>query len=220
MAREKPDEPASGDIPAWFMTYSDVITLLMTFFILLMTFSTTEPENFGRMQVVMFGGGNSSGVARKQKLMEQDGLVVRIRPSSSRIAKEGSETPPEMTAPARRSVSKGIDALDREEPLAASERFQVNIPISMLRDDNSQPTSYALGLARMLGRQMTNVPVDVRFLAPSVAEAETGVQLASAIYETHNLAPGRLSVSTVDLKEIPDRHIGIRMTRIAAAERN
>lgn len=220
MGREKPEEPPSGDIPAWFMTYSDVITLLMTFFILLMTFSTTEPENFGRMQVVMFGGGNSSGVARKQKFMEQDGLVVRIRPKSSRIAKEGSETPPPMMAPATKSVSKGIDALDEEEPLGSSERFQIVIPISMVRDSNNQPTSYALGLARMLGRQMTSVPVDVRFLASNVDEAETGVLLASAIFETHDLAPGRLSVSTVDRKEIPAQHIGIRMTRIAAANRN
>jgi len=75
MARDKPEEPNSGDIPAWFMTYSDVITLLMTFFILLMTFSTTEPENFGRMQVVMFGGGNSSGVARQVGPRASEGLA-------------------------------------------------------------------------------------------------------------------------------------------------
>ena len=40
--REKQPPPKPDEIPAWFMTYSDVITLLMTFFILLLTFATQD----------------------------------------------------------------------------------------------------------------------------------------------------------------------------------
>ena len=52
MARQKPFPEPKDDIPAWFMTYSDVITLLMTFFILLLTFATTEPERFRKIDIV------------------------------------------------------------------------------------------------------------------------------------------------------------------------
>lgn len=218
MAREKPEEPSSGDIPAWFMTYSDVITLLMTFFILLMTFSTTEPENFGRMQVVMFGGGNSSGVARQQEYMEQNGMVVRVRPPSSRVAKDGSETPPSMMSPATKSVSKGMDALDEEEPIAKAERFEFSVPLSMLKKKDDSLSSYALTLAQMLGRQMLSVPVNVRFMAPSSQEAETGLLMASAVYEGFPLAPGRLSVATVDKKAVQSNHLTIRITRATTEE--
>ncbi|MCR9198440.1 MAG: hypothetical protein NXI04_07355 [Planctomycetaceae bacterium] len=218
MARDKPEEPGGGDIPAWFMTYSDVITLLMTFFILLMTFSTTEPENFGRMQVVMFGGGNSSGVARQQEYMEQNGMVVRVRPPSSRVAKDGSESPPQMLSPATKSVSKGIDALDQEEPVSKAERFEFSVPVSMLKRGDGTLSSYATTLSQMLGRQMLNVPVNVRFLAPSSAEAQTGLLMASAIYEGFSLAPGRLSVATVDKQQVSAGHVTIRLVRATTEE--
>lgn len=218
MARDKPEEPNSGDIPAWFMTYSDVITLLMTFFILLMTFSTTEPENFGRMQVVMFGGGNSSGVARQQEYMEQNGMVVRVRPPSSRVAKDGSESPPQMLSPATKSVSQGIDALDEEEPVTRAERFEFEVPLTMLKDRSNGLNSYARTLSQMLGRQMLNVPINVRFLAASTTDAETGLLMASRIYENFELAPGRLSVATVDKRAVRSGHITIRIVRATTEE--
>ena len=55
--------PPVAGIPSWFLTYTDVITLLMTFFILLLTFATSEPEFLSKVQVVAFGGGGSTGVA-------------------------------------------------------------------------------------------------------------------------------------------------------------
>ena len=43
------------------MTYSDVITLLMTFFILLLTFATTEPERFEKSISSTFAKGAATG---------------------------------------------------------------------------------------------------------------------------------------------------------------
>ena len=45
------------------MTFSDVITLLMTFFILLLTFATNEPESFSRIETSMFGGGGTGTIS-------------------------------------------------------------------------------------------------------------------------------------------------------------
>ena len=52
MAKKCICSPGSAEVPTWFMTYSDVITLLMTFFILLLTFATNEPESFERMHSI------------------------------------------------------------------------------------------------------------------------------------------------------------------------
>ena len=52
----------AADIPEWIVTYSDTITLLMTFFILLLTFATSEPEKFQQLQSVMFGGSRATGM--------------------------------------------------------------------------------------------------------------------------------------------------------------
>ncbi len=94
MRKERPPQKKE-DVPAWFMTYSDVITLLMTFFILLLTFSTNEPEFLDTIRISMFGGTGATGVAGvREDGMERDSYVVRVRPSLARMVMRGSEMPP------------------------------------------------------------------------------------------------------------------------------
>jgi chemotaxis protein MotB len=47
MARKKNKEQRSGGAPAWMTTFADLMSLLLTFFVLLLSFSTiAEPEKF------------------------------------------------------------------------------------------------------------------------------------------------------------------------------
>jgi len=195
MAKKEKVESAAGDIPAWFMTYSDVITLLMTFFILLLTFATSEPEQFGTTQVIHFGGGSSTGVARSSAISANlDSQVVRIRPRASRFAKDGSEQPPQMTDPGTDSLAKGLDAIENRDKLAQMQRIRMQVPVGILQDSNHKPTSYAARTARMLGHQLVGLPIEINFVASNVDDADICVQLASMIYESFEVAPGRLSV--------------------------
>jgi chemotaxis protein MotB len=89
------------DIPAWFMTYSDVITLLMTFFILLLTFSTTEPERFEKVRSTTFTAGGATGlVGPKIEGPPNDSWVNRVRPPAARLALGGGVKAPIMSVPA------------------------------------------------------------------------------------------------------------------------
>ena len=195
MARKEKVDAGGEDIPAWFMTYSDVITLLMTFFILLLTFSTTEPEEFGKSQVIQFGGGSSTGVARVTEIpTEMDSYVVRIRPRASRFAKNGSEIPPQMTDPGSESLSKGLDAIENPDKLAQMQRIRMQVPVGILQDGSHKPTSYAKRTARMLGHQLIGLPIEVSLIAGNIDDADICVQMASMIYEAFEVAPGRLSV--------------------------
>ena len=117
MGKEKPLPPPADDIPAWFMTYSDVITLLMTFFILLLTFATSEPESFERMQMTVFGGGGATGIAGETDTpLDKDAIVARFRPKSSRVTVRGSETPPRDREPVSTSLAKGLEGLHEPQP--------------------------------------------------------------------------------------------------------
>jgi chemotaxis protein MotB len=40
--RKKPDEPQEEGAPAWMNTYGDMVTLVLTFFVLLFSFSTVD----------------------------------------------------------------------------------------------------------------------------------------------------------------------------------
>ncbi len=44
--RKKPEEPQEEGSPAWMNTYGDMVTLLLTFFVLLFSFSTIDAEKW------------------------------------------------------------------------------------------------------------------------------------------------------------------------------
>jgi chemotaxis protein MotB len=55
------EEPPPEGAPEWMVTYSDMISLLVTFFILLMTFSSPMDDNKFPMAGAMFGPGGMMG---------------------------------------------------------------------------------------------------------------------------------------------------------------
>src|SRR3972149_5758378 len=54
MAREKkqPESDEAPGAPDWMVTYSDCMTLLLTFFVLLMTFSSFDERIFRELRVI------------------------------------------------------------------------------------------------------------------------------------------------------------------------
>lgn len=78
--RSKKAPPSGGGGADWALTYGDMMTLLMTFFILIVSFSTTELVKFRKAMGSLRG---SMGV-----LLEQDGASI--------IAKENDSVLPKM----------------------------------------------------------------------------------------------------------------------------
>ena len=94
MAKGDPPPDTSGEVPTWFMTYSDVVTLLMTFFILLLTFASSDPEHFEKVQISLSGEGGSTGFADPMlKETKRDSFAARIRPKASRWESHSGPAP-------------------------------------------------------------------------------------------------------------------------------
>ncbi|MCK5145287.1 flagellar motor protein MotB [bacterium] len=93
MAKKK-KQPVEEGIAAWMATYGDMVTLLMTFFILIVSFSTTELIKFRKAMGSLRG---SMGV-----LLEQDG--------SSIIAKQNQSTMPNMQS---QVMMKSMEDIER-----------------------------------------------------------------------------------------------------------
>ena len=56
MARQRRREEPSGGSPEWLTTYSDLVTLLLCFFILLFSFSSVDSEKFQSIMASFQGG--------------------------------------------------------------------------------------------------------------------------------------------------------------------
>src|SRR5690606_34959548 len=124
MGRKSPPPSNVGEIPMWFVTYSDVITLLMTFFILLLTFATNEPEVFQQMKTSIFGGQGSMGIAGENPdSQDSESITVRMRPTTGRLTLRGSETAPNYSDPAFESLNRGLKALTERSDLAHMQRM-------------------------------------------------------------------------------------------------
>ncbi len=79
--------------PAWVVTFTDLTSLLTTFFVLLLTFSTMEPVQVRQVQSYLRG---SIGVFGRS-MLSRPALVSRDIHTTNRALK-GRETPPDPTA--------------------------------------------------------------------------------------------------------------------------
>jgi chemotaxis protein MotB len=207
--------PQPAEVPTWFMTYSDVITLLMTFFILLLTFATNEPESFERMQTAVFGGGGATGVAGDtENAVDQDAMVVRFRPNTGRMTNRGSEMPPMDSDPVKKSIRKGLKSLETLEDLASAERVSMVLPLRLIRDHQGLPTDLCVQQLRMLAVQLRSMQLEVEFQAVEPADSDFCVSLARFMLETQRIPPGRVSVSRAGPGAVPSGSIRILLTRM------
>ena len=200
--REKPPPPPVDDIPAWFMTYSDVITLLMTFFILLLTFSTNEPEMFEKMQISLFGGGGASGTAGPPpEGADKDARVVRIRPKTSRYALHGTETPPILNEPPRQAVNKGIEVLDTDR-FDPTTTHAIKLPINHLLSDQGEVASTGIGHVEGLSRALKRHDVQLTVEVSAEDNMTPVLALAKMMIDERAVKPNRIAVSLVPAQQL------------------
>ncbi|APZ94129.1 flagellar motor protein MotB [Fuerstiella marisgermanici] len=223
MAKKSCCPEPTGDIPPWFMTYSDVITLLMTFFILLLTFATNEPEFFAKVKVVSFGGGGSTGVAGDStKLLDNDAIVLRERPNSAAISIRGSETPPVHENPALQSVSRGLKSLENTDALADASRVRIETLLAIVQDDKGEITTQGVTQLRMLAKQLKSQPLVCQILVSDPDLAEFAVTMAAILTDEDGLGivpgrvPGRVAVGVVDPSIVASGRIVYRLSRSEA----
>ncbi len=199
MRRSKKTGTNNSEIPRWFVTYSDVITLLMTFFILLLTFSSSEPEGFELMQESLFGsGGSASNVGVKVKEAEKETLVVRLKPPSSRMTSRGSEIPPMYTDPVTEAATKGLSALEENNDLANFERFSLDVSIHLFTTSKGEPTEVALHQLSLLANQMKRLPLELTMSVDSPEYLGNVAQLAELLTSRFKVPPGRIGIAVGD----------------------
>jgi chemotaxis protein MotB len=204
----------AADIPEWIVTYSDTVTLLMTFFILLLTFATNEPEQFQQLQSVMFGGSRATGmVGSNAEANEKTSVVIRQRPHSSRLTMRGSEMPPLYDDAALESVSRGLEALNDESQEEDLDRFEivVSLPVLIDKDGNRSPLGerQLAALAKQLRRQNMSTLIE----APA-RDVERATALALFLAEEQHVQPGRVSIAVSPDKD--ERDTRIVMTRLVS----
>ncbi len=218
MARpKKPPEP-KDDIPAWFMTYSDVITLLMTFFILLLTFATTEPERFEKSISTVFSKGSATGSAGgKMTDIDKDSFVNRLRVPASRIVLRGAEMPPITRDAAKETWGEGLRSLNQDEQKQnelTSHSFDV--PFSTIFDSEDRLTDQGRLICEMLSGQLQELPFRAAIQFSDDQKAEKIANLLHFLFHTEMTRPGQVGMSLVRPKQLDPNSVRFVIERFTA----
>lgn len=203
------------DIPAWFMTYSDVITLLMTFFILLLTFSTTEPERFEKVRSSTFASGGATGlVGQKVEGPSNDSWVNRVRPPAARIAMRGAEMPPIMREPAKASFGKGLTSLDpKEDKHNEMTSHYFDVDLARIFDSQGNITSQGQQICSTLAVQLRDLPFHASFQFTNPSESEKVLQLPVFLFKEEKTRPGQVSITLIKNDNLPPNKLRILIKR-------
>ncbi|QDT11164.1 flagellar motor protein MotB [Planctomycetes bacterium K23_9] len=198
MKKEIKSDPPE-DIPAWFMTYSDVITLLMTFFILLLTFATTEPERFEKITVSFNGEAGSTGVAgHEHKQIDKDSWSQRFRPRAARIALNGSEMPPTVQDSVTKAVGRGLESVSEEQAKKdVMNSFSFELKLSELVNQNNNLTRKGVEIANKLSEQLRALPVHCAIEISSQSMAPRASAFAHHLYHVEKTRPGQVGIGIV-----------------------
>lgn len=112
-----PDDDAPKGAPTWMVTYADSVTLLLTFFVMLLTFSTPNKEDYGFFAHGLLVGskmmGLQPGVPSEDRLAAEERLLL-----AGRLDEDGAEKPP----------------LHGEDPLDELKVYYEDVDISQLKE--------------------------------------------------------------------------------------
>ncbi len=208
--RRKTEPSPTDDVPKWFMTYSDVITLLMTFFILLLTFATNEPERFEKMKISLFGASGATGLAgEKPEGVDKDSWLVRVRPRSSRLTTRGAEFPPiDRDAPLE-SMDKGLKGLEDENRRQIVEVIHIVVPAHHFGSPQGELYEYGQKNMRMLASMLRRKSYEVTFEVSSQFQLPRALACMHFLFHDQQIGAERLAV--VEDEQLNFNESNIRM---------
>jgi len=99
-----PQEEQAPGAPEWMVTFSDIVTLLVTFFVLMLTFSSMEEEVFGMFADSIVGRGLEGVILSSAS--DDEALLDRERLVSANASDSGSDMPSVFDDPKMESKSE------------------------------------------------------------------------------------------------------------------
>lgn len=157
----------------WLITYCDMVTLLMAFFLCVLTFSS---------------------VAGLHKLggLERDSVVWRPRLRHAPAAPVESS----YREPSRETTDHILHALDGAASAAASDNFAIRLPLSLLFENDEQLSSSGKHLLHALAVTLRDLPWDLQFQAGELGDMPRAVQLCHFLMSEEEYEPARLAVGS------------------------
>jgi flagellar motor protein MotB len=188
------DESPSDDVPAWIVTYSDMVTLLMTFFILIVTFASREPEKLQQMLTSIVGGKKGTGAAGPVTTdREKQQILVRLTPPRGQPTRRGAEIPPtysELALPLKDMVHKNVE----EEIGTLQDSYELQLSKGALFTEVGISSAGWAALTD-ISKQMATLPYAIQVQVDDGGDIKRASQVYQFFFTHGGIDPRRLSIA-------------------------
>lgn len=192
---KKHEEGGGGHGAKWIVTYSDMITLLMTLFIVIVTFGSKEQDRASKKLDSVVGGQGGTGAAGPTgQGTGRDSVLVRVSPLG-RSVYSGSEVPPLYSDPYPEPAAAALRAL-KEKPVGGlSDNFAFRVPADSLFDAAGKLTPSGMTLLRTVANAVRRLPFDVQLRVAGKERAAAAARAVQYLFANAGLEPWRLGVA-------------------------
>ncbi|MFA9463830.1 MAG: flagellar motor protein MotB [Velocimicrobium sp.] len=146
MARKKKQESGGGGAPAWMATFSDLMNLLLCFFVLLFAFSSVDAQKFAEIAASfnssysIFPGGSQAigeGKMISQGVSQLDNLSEYYSEMASQAGQDSSDSETDQTETPKDSSDVSSDAVEQYKAQVEEQKKQM---IESLYDEVTDAT--------------------------------------------------------------------------------
>ena len=181
---------------SWIVTYSDMVTLLMAFFIAIITFSSSNVGQKSRKKDSAVDGRGGTGVAGPSQKgnPRMDAIVWRLHFRQPRFSETGPEFAPLYRDPSEDTAKGILKALLGTAPGKLGDSYILRLPLSLLFDPGGKLTSSGSHILGALAANLRELPYDFQFRVQDPDQIPLAVRLCSFLSSDGGMHPGRLAV--------------------------
>lgn len=197
---ETPDQESKAGAPKWMLTFGDSLTLLLTFFVLMYSFSRPEQSTLEALVEALNEGRSAGGV--QQALQNETNLVPEERRLlSGRVTTSGAENPPVYREVELEKLRSFHEELDLEQLPELGKALSIRIPLSRLFGDRGNT---------LTGDGKAVVDRAAKILAPRRCTLTVSVRPGPA-RRSDGIEPARLAVRIVQRlrKRVPSEYVDL-----------
>jgi chemotaxis protein MotB len=187
-------EEGGGHHGGWIVTYSDMITLLMTMFIVIVTFGSKDKDNYHKKNDSVVGGkGGPGATGDPAKGADRNSVLVRVSPLGRPVLR-GSEVAPTYSDPSTDTIESVLKNLTEPPPGKLSDSFQLRVPVDFLfrGDGLSEAGMRAL---KNLAEAVIELPYDIQVQVGDATSLPRGVRITQFLFQGCAIHPGRMGVA-------------------------
>ena len=191
----------------WIVTYCDMITLLIAFFICILTFASAESGKHQHRKMrdsVLYGTGGTGIAGPDVKTGDQDAVVWRQVLISSNPKNLGSTAPPLYSNPTLEVTGKALAMLEQPAQNVLGDSYGVTLPFAILFSGDNKLSSSGRQLLDSMANNVAALPYDMLIEVDNQALLKRATAITLHLENREVIAPARLGVGVAAPNSVPN----------------